>query len=86
MYHPLKCITFANTLSLSHPTTSMSRMDADQSARRMAQEIFKVVDPDYYEFEAHILFDDCMELDDKFNWVLNSFVKELINVINEAAR
>jgi len=27
-------------------------MDADQCARRIAQRVFKVKDPDYYEFEG----------------------------------
>jgi len=27
-------------------------MDADQCTRRIAQQVFKVYDPDYYEFEG----------------------------------
>ncbi len=62
-------------------------MDADQSARRIAQNTFKIEDPDYYEFEGHIFFDDAMEFNkDKRNWVPNSYVKKLVSVINEAAR
>ena len=33
-------------------------MDSDYSKRRLAQKYFGVVDPDYYEWESHILFDD----------------------------
>ena len=61
-------------------------MDADQSARRIAQVTFKIEDPDYYEFEAHIFFDDAMELNENDKWVPNQFVKMLVAVINEAAR
>jgi len=31
---------------------SVLRMDEDQSARRLAQKYFEVVDPDYYELEG----------------------------------
>ena len=36
----------------------MFRVDSDYSKRRLAQKYFGVVDPDYYEWESHILFDD----------------------------
>ena len=36
----------------------MHRVDSDYSKRRLAQKYFGVVDPDYYEWESHILFDD----------------------------
>ena len=36
----------------------MCRVDSDYSKRRLAQKYFGVVDPDYYEWESHILFDD----------------------------
>ena len=62
------------------------RMDADQSARRIAQATFKIEDPDYYEFEGHIFFDDAMDLNENDKWVPNQFVKTLVAVINEAAR
>ncbi len=61
-------------------------MDADQSARRIAQVTFKIEDPDFYEFEAHVFFDDAFELNDNDKWVPNQFVKTLVAVINEAAR
>ena len=61
-------------------------MDADQAQRRIAQEQFKIVDPDYYEFEANIFFDDVMETDEKGNWCLNKFVKLFLSTLDEAAR
>ena len=61
-------------------------MDADQSARRIAQATFKIEDPDYYEFEAYVFFDDAMELSENDKWVPNQFVKTLVSVIDEAAR
>ena len=39
--------------SISNP-----RVDSDYSKRRLAQKYFGVVDPDYYEWESHVLFDD----------------------------
>merc|ERR1719334_482213 len=65
---------------------SLFRMDEDQSARRVAQKYLKVVDPDYYEFETHIFFDDAFELSDvSDDWMqTNSFVREFVNCIDEA--
>ena len=40
---------------------SLYRIDMDYSARRLAQKYLGIVDQDYYEWETHILFDDCME-------------------------
>ncbi|CAI9738745.1 Hypothetical predicted protein [Octopus vulgaris] len=37
-----------------------NELDLDQSVRSYAQ-LFDVVDPNYYEFEAHIFFDDAFE-------------------------
>ena len=48
---------------------------------------FDVVDPDYYEFEAHFFFDDAFEPhDDEFyEFRANEFVKQLVRVIDQAA-
>ena len=66
---------------------SIFHMDEDQSARRVAQKYLKIVDPDYYEFETHIFFDDAFELSDHSDddVVANRFVKLLVNVMDEAA-
>ena len=66
---------------------SVFYMDEDQSARRVAQKYLKIVDPDYYEFETHVFFDDAFELSDDNDdeVVANRFVKMLINVMDEAA-
>ncbi|XP_049787548.1 chitin synthase chs-2-like [Schistocerca cancellata] len=63
---------------------SVFRMDIDQSARRLARKYFGIDDPDYYEFETHILFDDAFETTDG-DRVVNSYVKLLVSVIDEAA-
>ncbi|KAL0119832.1 hypothetical protein PUN28_007929 [Cardiocondyla obscurior] len=66
---------------------SILRLDEDQCARRVAQKYLKVVDPDYYEFETHIFFDDAFELsdhDDNESQV-NRFVKLLVGTVDEAA-
>ncbi|XP_067686177.1 chitin synthase chs-2-like isoform X2 [Haliotis asinina] len=66
---------------------SIFRLDTDQSARRTAQFYFDIEDPDYYEFEAHIFFDDAFgpHLQDEYEYKVNDFVKQLIRVINVAA-
>eukprot|EP00092_Neocalanus_flemingeri_P023256 GFUD01025217.1.p1 GENE.GFUD01025217.1~~GFUD01025217.1.p1 ORF type:complete len:1610 (-),score=293.97 GFUD01025217.1:361-5190(-) len=65
---------------------SLFRMDEDQSARRVAQKYLKVVDPDYYEFETHIYFDDAFELSDVCDdWgQVNQFVRLFVNCVDEA--
>ncbi|XP_066155145.1 chitin synthase chs-2 isoform X2 [Euwallacea fornicatus] len=66
---------------------SILRLDEDQSARRVAQKYLRVVDPDYYEFETHIFFDDAFEIADHNDddTQVNRFVKLLIATIDEAA-
>ncbi|XP_044020427.1 chitin synthase chs-2 isoform X2 [Aphidius gifuensis] len=66
---------------------SILRLDADQCARRNAQNFLKVVDPDYYEFETHIFFDDAFELSDHDDNEVqcNRFVKLLLATLDEAA-
>ena len=34
---------------------SFYRMDIDQNSRKLAEEFFKIMDPDYYEFEGKII-------------------------------
>lgn len=64
---------------------SIFRLDEDQCARRNAQKYLKVIDPDYYEFEAHIFFDDAFDLNDYGEPIINKFVKNLIEKIDDAA-
>jgi chitin synthase len=65
---------------------SLFRLDEDQCARRNAQKYLKIIDPDYYEFEAHIFFDDAFDLNDYGEPVVNKFVRQLIEKMDEAAR
>ncbi|XP_065164393.1 chitin synthase chs-2 isoform X3 [Atheta coriaria] len=66
---------------------SILRLDEDQSARRVAQKYLRVVDPDYYEFETHIFFDDAFEISDHNDddTQVNRFVKLLVSTLDEAA-
>ncbi|XP_047545351.1 chitin synthase chs-2-like [Vanessa atalanta] len=66
---------------------SIFRMDEDQSARRVAQKYLGIVDPDYYELEAHIFMDDAYEVSDHSteDSQVNRFVKCLVDTIDEAA-
>ncbi len=64
---------------------SIMRLDIDQSARRKAQEYFGIKDPDFYEYEGHIFFDDAMEEDDNGEMEPNRFVQILVSVMDQAA-
>uniref|UniRef100_A0A915I2J5 chitin synthase n=1 Tax=Romanomermis culicivorax TaxID=13658 RepID=A0A915I2J5_ROMCU len=64
---------------------SIFRLDEDQCARRNAQRYLKIVDPDYYELEVHILFDDAFEINEFGEPMVNGFFKQFLNVINVAA-
>ncbi|XP_076458865.1 chitin synthase chs-2-like [Babylonia areolata] len=66
---------------------SIFRLDADQSARKNAQLYFNITDPDYYEFEAHIFFDDAFKPHgyEETEYTVNDFVKQLIRVMDTAA-
>ncbi|OQR69615.1 hypothetical protein BIW11_04333 [Tropilaelaps mercedesae] len=61
---------------------SIMRMDEDQCARRNAQKYLRIVDPDYYEFEVHVFFDDAFEWSDHSDEdrVVNRFVTTLVKV------
>uniref|UniRef100_A0A914HDU6 chitin synthase n=1 Tax=Globodera rostochiensis TaxID=31243 RepID=A0A914HDU6_GLORO len=78
-----------SALEMTCMLKSIMRLDEDQSARRNAQRYLKVVDPDYYEFEAHIFFDDAFELNDESGGTStprpNKFVRQLIGCMDEAA-
>lgn len=69
---------------------SLFRMDADQTARRLMRETLKRQDADYYEFEAHVFFDDCMAVledweDGGPGKIPNQFVQSFVSVIDQAA-
>ncbi|XP_014668812.1 PREDICTED: uncharacterized protein LOC106810059 [Priapulus caudatus] len=65
---------------------SIFRCDKDQCARRLAIKCLNKV-PDYYEFDAHIFFDDAMRFDKNLNcYVVNNFVRTFISVLDVAAR
>ena len=69
---------------------SLFRMDKDQSGRRENGQYSSVVDPDFYEFESHIFFDDAFEVSKeeeggRKDWMqVNSFVKDFVDCIDEA--
>ncbi len=61
-----------------------NRLDSDQHARRTVQKNLRIVDPDYYRFETHVLFDDAFEDDENGNRVPNRYVKQLVAAVNVA--
>ena len=67
---------------------SLFRVDSDYHRRNMARKYLGVVDPDYYQWETHILFDDCMTLDSngpEEDKLVNQWVKQLVELMDEAA-
>ncbi|XP_061164529.1 chitin synthase chs-2-like [Saccostrea echinata] len=66
---------------------SIFRQDEDQCARRHLQMFLGIKDPDYYEFEAHVFFDDAFQAhgDEDFIYQVNDFVHLLVNCIDIAA-
>ncbi|KAL3836166.1 hypothetical protein ACJMK2_021608 [Sinanodonta woodiana] len=64
---------------------SLFRMDKDQFLRRNAEILSGKLDRDYYDYEAHIFFDDAMELNDNEEFVPNKFVKLFVELVEEAA-
>ncbi|XP_060081250.1 uncharacterized protein LOC132560604 [Ylistrum balloti] len=66
---------------------SLFRMDKDQFLRKKAITTFDVTpaDVDYYEYEPHIFFDDAFETNADNERVPNSFVNEMVAVMEEAA-
>ncbi|XP_054158314.1 chitin synthase chs-2-like [Oppia nitens] len=66
------------------------RLDADQCARKTAQEFFQLNPSltDYYEIEFNIFFDDAFDQgvsDDEDDRVVNRFVRQLVETMDEAA-
>lgn len=59
-------------------------LDSDQHARRTVQKNLRILDPDYYRFETHILFDDAFEEDENGNRVPNRYVRQLVSAVNIA--
>ncbi|XP_052747628.1 chitin synthase chs-2-like [Galleria mellonella] len=66
---------------------SIFRLDEDQCSQRVARKYWGIHNSDYYEIEAHIFMDDAFDQSDsnESSTVVNSFVKTLVNTIDEAA-
>ncbi|XP_064596957.1 uncharacterized protein LOC135463580 isoform X2 [Liolophura sinensis] len=65
---------------------SLFRLDYVHCASRIAQEQLNINDPDYYDLEVHIIFDDAFEDDDESqSRVPNGFVRQLCDCIPDAA-
>ena len=55
--------------------------------RFLAKSILGVNDPDYYEWETHIFFDDAFEPDDSGKeFVVNQFVRLLVDKVDEQGK
>ncbi|XP_070177796.1 chitin synthase chs-2-like [Littorina saxatilis] len=63
---------------------SIFRMDIDRSARFIAQKYYNVKDPEYYDFEAHIFFDDAMQMSEDGLHLPNDFVTSLMECLDDA--
>ena len=78
---------FLITQAKSYIAFILYRMDEDYVARNLARKMFKANDPDYYEWETHIFFDDAFEPDDSGkHFVANQFVKLLVKEMDEQGK
>ncbi|KFM73408.1 hypothetical protein X975_24033, partial [Stegodyphus mimosarum] len=66
---------------------SIMRLDAHQCCQKTVQEGLSIKNPDYYELEAHIFFDDAFVVSDEDDtkFTINNFVKDLIEAVDTAA-
>ncbi|XP_022916126.2 chitin synthase chs-2-like [Onthophagus taurus] len=66
---------------------SVIRLDEDQCARRIIKSYLDYPVPDYYELETHVFFDDAFVrvTQDDPDPQINSYVKDLINAVDDAA-
>ncbi|GFR94982.1 chitin synthase [Elysia marginata] len=71
-------------MSKSERLAKIDKMDIDHSARSIAQKYYRIKDPDYYEYETHIFFDDAFDYSDDDEALPNSFVLRLIECLDEA--
>ncbi|ESO85384.1 hypothetical protein LOTGIDRAFT_154879 [Lottia gigantea] len=62
---------------------SIHRVDAEQCMRRTVEQL-SGPDPDFFNYEAHIFFDDIMEQNDDEEWQVNDFVALLVECMEEA--
>merc|ERR1719402_1883447 len=77
-----------NTEEITEMLKSIFRIDEDYSARFLAKKILEIDDPDFYYWETHIFFDDCMEIsdDDPDEMVVNQFVRLLVRMVDEIGK
>ena len=64
---------------------SVFRVDEDYSTRRIARKMLGIKDdPDYYEWETHIFFDNCFVFNkEEKEFELNSYVHQLVGLIDK---
>ncbi|CAF4181530.1 unnamed protein product [Rotaria sp. Silwood2] len=63
---------------------SIFRLDSDQHARRTVEKNLRILDPYYYLFETHVLFDDAFEDDENGNRIPSRYVKQLVAAVHVA--
>ncbi|XP_076822110.1 chitin synthase chs-2-like [Clavelina lepadiformis] len=61
--------------------TSIMRLDKDNARRKKDA----ASDPDYYNFQAHVMFDDAFEKNEDKETVVNKFVRQLVDLVSVAA-
>ena len=74
-----------NTQEMTEMFKSIFRIDEDYCARFIARKHLDIDDPDYYEWETHIFFDDCMERSSevKDEFIVNQFVRLMVRMVAE---
>ena len=77
-----------NTEEISEMLKSIFRIDEDYFSRFMARKVMDIDDPDFYEWQTHIFFDDCMERSSevKDEFIVNQFVRLLVKMVDECGK
>ena len=76
-----------NTEEIEEMLKSIFRIDDDYAARKIAFQVYNRSE-DYYEWESHIFFDDCMTRseDEPGEMIINNFVIDLITTVDKFGR
>ena len=77
-----------NTEEISEMLKSIFRIDEDYFSRFMARKVMSIDDPDFYEWQTHIFFDDCMERSSeiKDEFIVNQFVQLLVKMVEDCGK
>ena len=56
-----------------------------QASELLSHTELEITDPEYFEFETHIMFDDAMSWGDSGECNVNTFVSDFVEIVQEVA-